>query len=153
MLRRGIVSPRDWQEAREAAIALFVEGQRHAATRGLILVDTKYEFGRVGNQLVVIDEMHTPDSSRFWVAEGSQERFERGEPQRMLDKENLRQWLINDRGFAGHGPLPTIPDDVRVSLAEKYLTAYQQITGLEFSLAVGSVNERLERNLRSAKPI
>ncbi len=151
VLRRGLASPRDWQQAKEAALGLFAEGQKHAQSRGLLLVDTKYEFGHIGQELVVIDEMHTPDSSRFWVAEGSAERFANGEPQQMLDKENLRQWLITERGFSGQGTPPAIPDDVRVSLAATYLTAAERIMGRAVPLEVGDVRARLEANLRRAK--
>ena len=153
VVERGLLSARDWARAKEAALGLFAEGQKQAAAQGLLLVDTKYEFGLVGSELVVIDEMHTPDSSRFWLAEGSQQRFERGEPQQMLDKENLRQWLIAERGFSGHGTPPAIPDDVRVMLADKYLSAFERITGRTFPLEVGDVRARLERNLKAAKLI
>jgi phosphoribosylaminoimidazole-succinocarboxamide synthase len=151
VLRRQLVSPSDWQRAKEATLALFAEGQRHAAAQGLILVDTKYEFGRIGSELVVIDEMHTPDSSRFWVSHGSAERFAKGESQVMLDKENLRQWLIAERGFSGQGTPPAIPDEVRVSLAATYVNASERITGVAVDLKVGDVRERLESNLRRAK--
>lgn len=153
VVERGLLSARDWERAKEAALGLFAEGQKQAAAQGMLLVDTKYEFGLIGSELVVIDEMHTPDSSRFWVAEGSQQRFERGESQQMLDKENLRQWLINERGFSGHGTPPAIPDDVRVMLADKYLTAFERITGTTFDLQVGDVRARLEKNLKAAKLI
>lgn len=153
VLRRSLVSPRDWQRAREAALALFAEGQRIARVRDLILVDTKYEFGLIGAALTVIDELHTPDSSRFWVASEYDARFARGEAQLMLDKENLRQWLIAERGFQGHGPLPTIPDEVRVSLADTYLRAWQIITGNTFPLTVGDTRARVEANLRRARLI
>ncbi len=151
VVERGLLSARDWQRAKEAALALFAEGQRHAASRGLILVDTKYEFGTIGDELVVIDEMHTPDSSRFWDASEYQRRFDAGQPQKMLDKENLRQWLITERGFQGQGPLPTIPDEVRVSLAKTYVSAFEQITGQPFAMASEDVTTRLTRNLKAAK--
>ncbi len=153
VVERGLLSARDWARAKEAALGLFAEGQRQAAAQVLLLVDTKYEFGLIGSELVVIDEMHTPDSSRFWVAEGAAERFARGEAQQMLDKENLRQWLIAERGFSGHGAPPAIPDDVRVMLADKYLTAFERITGTTFPLEVGDVRARLEKNLKAAKLI
>jgi phosphoribosylaminoimidazole-succinocarboxamide synthase len=153
LLARGLVSARDLARAKEAALALFAEGQRVAQGQGLILVDTKYELGLDGDTLLAIDELHTPDSSRYWVAEGSEGRFTRGEAQVMLDKENLRQWLIQERGFSGHGPLPTIPDDVRVSLAGTYVTAFERITGAAFAMSAGDVTERLTANLRRAKLI
>lgn len=150
ILARGLASARDWARITEAARGLFLEGQRWARSRGLILVDTKYEFGKVGDTLYVIDEMHTPDSSRYWVADEYEARFARGEDQRMLDKENIRQWLIRERGFSGQGTPPPIPDDVRVSLAEKYLAAYARITGTPLELSVGDVHARIEKNLRGA---
>lgn len=151
VVARGLLSARDLAEAKEAALALFAAGQAHAKARGLILVDTKYELGKVAGQLTLIDELHTPDSSRFWEEQEYAARIARGEPQAMLDKENLRQWLISERGFSGHGPLPQIPDEVRVSLAEKYLTAYARLTGAPFALNPGSVGERLRQNLARAK--
>lgn len=150
VVQRGLLNQRDFTRAKEAALALFAEGQRLARAQGLILVDTKYEFGLVGDELLVIDEMHTPDSSRYWVLEGSEERFARGEAQQMLDKENLRQWLITERGFRGHSLIPVIPDEVRVSLAQKYVTAFEKLTGRAFDLVPGDVTQRLTRNLKSA---
>jgi phosphoribosylaminoimidazole-succinocarboxamide synthase len=149
LLARGLVAERDWRRAVEAALTLFTEGQRWAKGRGLILVDTKYEFGLQGDALYVIDEIHTPDSSRYWVAGEYDERFARGDDQRMLDKENIRQWLIRERGFQGQGTPPPIPDEVRCELAEKYLAAYQLLTGQPLKLAVGDVNERLLKNLKA----
>jgi phosphoribosylaminoimidazole-succinocarboxamide synthase len=149
IVARGLASRRDWERMCEAALGLFQAGQAWAASRGLILVDTKYEFGKVGDALYVIDEIHTPDSSRFWVADEYAGRFARGEEQRMLDKENIRQWLIKERGFQGHGEPPAIPDAVRMDLAAKYLAAYEAITGEALPLEVGPVAERLERNLRA----
>ena len=146
----GLLPARLWDEVRERAIGLFRLGQAWADSRGLILADTKYEFGRQGQKLLLIDEVHTPDSSRFWEAEGSSERFERGEPQRMLDKENLRQWLIRERDFQGHGPSPTIPDEVRIDLARTYVNAYERVTGQTFDGHGGRVAERIEGNLRTA---
>ncbi|MCP3061062.1 phosphoribosylaminoimidazolesuccinocarboxamide synthase [Myxococcus sp. K38C18041901] len=148
ILARGLASPRDWARITEAARGLFQEGQKWARTRGLILVDTKYEFGKVGDDIYVIDEMHTPDSSRYWVADEYEARFAKGEDQRMLDKENIRQWLIRERGFSGQGTPPAIPDDVRVELATKYVAAFEQITGTSLTLEPGNVHERIERNLR-----
>ena len=149
LLATNLASERDWARIREAALGLFAEGQAWARKQGLILVDTKYEFGKVGDTLYVIDEMHTPDSSRYWVADEYETRFKKGEPQKMLDKENLRQWLIQERNFMGHGPLPEIPDAVRVELAEKYLAAYARITGAELSIVPGDVQSRVDHNLRA----
>ena len=127
----GLVEERLWREVEEKALALFARGTEKAAERGLILVDTKYEFGLLNGRLVVVDEIHTPDSSRYWFADTYQALFETGKDQRKIDKEYLRQWLM-DRGFMGHGEAPEIPDDVRIETAWRYIQAYQLITGVEF---------------------
>jgi phosphoribosylaminoimidazole-succinocarboxamide synthase len=150
IVERGLLTARVWDEVRDRAVALFRLGQAWADSRGLILADTKYEFGLLGQKLLLIDEVHTPDSSRFWEAEGSRERFEHSEPQRMLDKENLRQWLIREREFQGHGSSPAIPDEVRVELARTYVKAYERVTGESLGARVGGVAERIEANLRKA---
>jgi phosphoribosylaminoimidazole-succinocarboxamide synthase len=167
ILARRIVAPEVWREATAVARRLFQRGQEWARTRGLILVDTKYEMGIVEEEdgsagrrgeapagqskgkLVVIDEIHTPDSSRYWVAAGYDDRFARGVDQEMLDKENIRQWLIKEHGFSGHGKPPPLTDEVRVMLARKYIEVYERLTGDSFTSAVGSVAERIERNLRA----
>jgi phosphoribosylaminoimidazole-succinocarboxamide synthase len=145
----GLVPRALWEQTRASALALFARGQEWARTRGLILVDTKYEFGLTNGKLMLIDEIHTPDSSRYWIADQYQRRFDAGEEQQMLDKENLRQWLIKERGFQGQGALPEIPPEVRVDLAQKYLVAYERITGTTFPGEVGPVAPRIERALRT----
>ncbi|ACL64584.1 Phosphoribosylaminoimidazolesuccinocarboxamide synthase [Anaeromyxobacter dehalogenans 2CP-1] len=149
ILKQGLVTPDVWKEATAVARRLFQRGQEWARTRGLILVDTKYEMGIADGKLVVIDEIHTPDSSRYWVADGYEERFARGEDQEMLDKENIRQWLIKEHGFSGHGTPPPLTDDVRVMLARKYVEVFEKLTGETFASEVGSVAARIERNLRA----
>ncbi len=146
----GLLSQRDWQRSREAALALFAAGQRILSNRGLILADTKYELGLVGDKLLAIDEMHTPDSSRFWIASEYEERFRQGVPQAMLDKEIFRQWLIQERGFYGDGETPEIPDKVRVDLALAYARAFEEISGTVFPLVPGPVQARIAANLASA---
>jgi len=147
ILEKKIVAPEVWREATAVAEKLFARGQEWAATRGLILVDTKYEMGIADGKLVVIDEIHTPDSSRYWVAAGYAARFTKGEDQEMLDKENIRQWLIKEHGFSGHGTPPPLTDEVRVMLARKYIDVYERLTGETFTSGVGSVAERIKRNL------
>ena len=147
ILRQGLVDPTIWKQARTVALQLFQRGQEWARSRGLILVDTKYEMGICDGNLVVIDEIHTPDSSRYWIALGSEERFERGEDQHMLDKENIRQWLIQEHGFSGQGKPPPLTDAVRISLARTYVNLYERLTGEAFRAEVGSVEERIKRNL------
>jgi phosphoribosylaminoimidazole-succinocarboxamide synthase len=147
---RGLVTMEVWQAAAAVARRLFERGQAWARSRGLILVDTKYEMGLCDGKLVVIDEIHTPDSSRYWIAEGSERRFLAGEEQQMLDKENIRQWLIKEHGFSGHGVPPALTDEVRILLAKKYIEVFERLTGETFSGVAGSVASRIERNL-SAK--
>ena len=147
ILKQGLVAPEIWREATQVARRLFQRGQEWAASRGLILVDTKYEMGITDGKLVVIDEIHTPDSSRYWVADGYQDRFARGAEQEMLDKENIRQWLIREHGFSGHGQPPPLSDDVRVMLAMKYIDVFERLTGQRFESAVGNVDERIRKNL------
>jgi phosphoribosylaminoimidazole-succinocarboxamide synthase len=147
ILAKQLVPPEVWREAVAVAERLFQRGQEWAATRGLILVDTKYEMGLTDGKLVVIDEIHTPDSSRYWVAAGYEDRLARGVDQEMLDKENIRQWLIKEHGFSGHGKPPPLTDEVRVMLARKYIEVYERLTGETFTSEVGSVADRIERNL------
>ncbi len=121
-------------QACDIAVKLFERGEELAAKQGLILVDTKYEFGMIDGELAVIDEIHTADSSRYWVADEYEARFAAGESQLMLDKENIRQWLIS-QGYKGEGEPPAIPGDVRVDLAEKYVELYQRLLGKDFTPA------------------
>src|SRR5438105_5277864 len=150
LMKRGVVTQKQWDELARYALALFAAGQDWARRRGLILVDTKYEFGVDGSgKIWVIDEIHTPDSSRYWIAEGSEERFNRGEDQRMLDKEFIRQWLIKERGYQGEGPVPQIPDEVRAQLAGRYAELVEKLTGEEPELKVGDTRARIESALRA----
>jgi phosphoribosylaminoimidazole-succinocarboxamide synthase len=149
IVANGLVPAAVWSEATSVARRLFARGQEWAAKRGLILVDTKYEMGIADGKLVVIDEIHTPDSSRYWVAAGYDRRFASGEDQEMLDKENIRQWLIKEHGFSGHGTPPALTDDVRVMLARKYIEVFELLTGERFQSEVGSVDARIRRNLES----
>ena len=148
ILRQGLVSPALWKEACAVAQRLFARGQEWAASRGLILVDTKYEMGIADGELVVIDEIHTPDSARYWMAKEYPRRYAAGQEQQMLDKENIRQWLIKEHGFSGHGKPPPLTDEVRVMLARKYVEVFERLTGETFVSEVGSVAARIERNLR-----
>ncbi len=150
LIARGVVTQKQWDELSRYALALFAAGQEWARKRVLILVDTKYEFGVDGaGKIWLIDEIHTPDSSRYWIAEGSEERFRRGEDQRMLDKEFFRQWLINERGYKGDGPDPDIPDEVRAQLASKYVELVEKLTGEQPRLEVGDTRKRIESSLRA----
>lgn len=131
IISRGLVPEDLWLKVEEAALALFDRGSRILEERGLLLVDTKYEFGVLDGQLMLVDEVHTPDSSRFWFADTYDFLFESGEPQRKIDKEYLRQWLM-ERDFMGDGEAPEIPSDVQIEVAWRYIQACQMITGQNF---------------------
>jgi phosphoribosylaminoimidazole-succinocarboxamide synthase len=129
LIARGVCSEADWRRISSMALELFAYGQEVFAKRGWILVDTKYEFGRdAKGELIVIDEVHTPDSSRLWEAATYGERLARSEPPVMLDKENVRRWLLA-QGFSGHGEVPTVPADVLVDLALVYLRVAEALLG------------------------
>jgi phosphoribosylaminoimidazole-succinocarboxamide synthase len=133
-----------WEEIERTALQLFRRGGEVAAANGLILVDTKYEFGLRRGALTLVDEVHTPDSSRYWYADTYERLFEAGERQREVDKEYLRQWLL-ERGFRGDGSPPAIPDEVLLEVAWRYVTAWQTITGSAFT--PGSLDEAGESAL------
>jgi len=135
-----------YKKAEKYALELFDAGQKWANKMGLILVDTKYEFGIYNDELIVIDEIHTPDSSRYWVKEEYKERFNKGINQKMLDKENIRKWLI-DKGFQGEGKPPELSDEIRILLSEKYMELYKKLLGEDFSPSVGNVRDRIKKNL------
>ena len=142
----SLVEENIYAKAEKYALELFKVGQEWANSRGLILVDTKYEFGMYNGELIVIDEIHTPDSSRYWVKDEYDSRFNNRESQKMLDKENIRQWLI-ERGFKGEGTPPELTSDIRILLAEKYIELYKTLLGKEFVPSVGDVAERISKNL------
>ncbi|MFA4891568.1 MAG: phosphoribosylaminoimidazolesuccinocarboxamide synthase [Candidatus Gracilibacteria bacterium] len=137
ILERGIITEEQFDTMGEAAMKLYARGVEIAAKQGIILVDTKYEFGvSEDGEIVLIDEIHTPDSSRFW-----------GDEQKKIDKEYLRKWLA-DQGFTGDGDVPQIPDEIRIETARRYIEAFELITGQEFKADVGDVLERLTANLQ-----
>jgi phosphoribosylaminoimidazole-succinocarboxamide synthase len=131
IVERGLVEEGLWAQVERAAAAVFARGQEIAAKNGLILVDTKYEFGLIDGKLALCDEVHTPDSSRYWYADSYRGLFERGEKQRELDKEHFRRWLM-ERGFKGDGEAPEITDEIRIETAERYIKAFETITGEKF---------------------
>ena len=139
----------DFDAAAKMALALFREGQRVCQARGLILVDTKYEFGKTPEgEIVVIDEIHTPDSSRFWYSESYEARFQAGLDPESFDKEYVRRFLV-DQGYRGEGPIPTIPDEVRVEATRRYLEAVDRITGAPFVPNLEEPEARMHKNLRA----
>jgi len=132
--------------------ALFDFGTKLVAKNNLILVDTKYEFGLYDNKLILIDEIHTPDSSRFWIKDTYDKLFSQGKEPQKLDKEYVRMWL-SEKGFIGEGKILLIPDDVKVEAAKRYIQAYEMITGKEFEAKNEDVWKRIEGNLRKNKII
>ena len=141
------VTAKDFDEAADLTMRLFDAGQRSCAARGLILVDTKYEFGRTKDgTLVVIDEIHTPDSSRFWKASTYEDRITRGEDPDPLDKDFVRRHYLKV-GYHGDGAAPAMPDDVRVGAAQRYIEAYEQITGEAFVPNTEPPLTRMRKNL------
>jgi len=141
------MSPEDFDRAAAIAHSLFAAGQRICAERGLILVDTKYELGKTPDgEIVVIDEIHTPDSSRFWFEDSYAARFESGKDPESFDKEYVRRWLV-EQGFRGEGPVPSIPDEIRVEATYRYIEAVERITGAAFQPNLEDPNARIRRNL------
>ena len=152
IISRGLVSAEDYEKLEKYTLALFQRGTEIAAKRGLILVDTKYEFGKRDGEIYLIDEIHTPDSSRYFYAESYQERFDNGEPQKQLSKEFVREWLM-ENGFSGQ-PDQKVPfmDDERVNIiSQRYIELYENITGEKFVPA--EYNEdtynRIEENINN----
>lgn len=149
IIAQGIVSKEDYETMERYTRALFERGTKMAAEKGLILVDTKYEFGKRDGKVYLIDEIHTPDSSRYFYAEGYEERFEKGEPQRQLSKEFVRQWLI-ENGFMGKAGqrVPEMTDEYCESVSNRYIELYEHITGLKFEKKEDAdINARIEKNV------
>jgi phosphoribosylaminoimidazole-succinocarboxamide synthase len=150
LLESGVISAKNFDAAAEIAARLFAAGRRQVEERGLILVDTKYEMGLAPDGgIVVIDEIHTPDSSRYWYRQGYELALAEGKAPAALDKEYVRRWLV-DRGYRGDGTPPPLPDEVRCEAARRYIEAYEQITGRAFEPSTEPPLERIRRNLRLA---
>jgi len=148
IIKRGLVDEKTYRKMEKASLELFDFGTKLVAKNNLILVDTKYEFGTLNGELVLIDEAHTPDSSRFWINDTYEKLFLKGGEPQKLDKEYVRQWLAG-RGFIGEGPIPKIPDDVKIEAVKRYITAYEMITGKEFEAKNEDVLKRIEGNLKN----
>ena len=150
ILKKGIVSEADYVVLEDYTRKLFQRGSEIAASRGLILVDTKYEFGKTADgEIVLIDEIHTPDSSRYFYAEGYEERQEQGEAQKQLSKEFVRQWLIsnNFQGLEGQ-TVPEMSDEYIATVSDRYIELYENITGEAFAKAdVSNIDARIEQNV------
>lgn len=147
LFERGLIDPETFGELEARVMKLFAFGQAEAAKRGLILVDTKYELGRAPDgRIVLIDEIHTPDSSRYWYADGYDDAMAKGEPPRALDKEFLRRWLVS-KGFLGDGAPPPLSPEIRTEAANRYVELFEQLTGRPFEPDTEAPQERLARNL------
>lgn len=148
LLAMGAISAELFERAATLAKALFAFGQTSAAERGMILVDTKYEFGLTNtDELVVIDEIHTPDSSRYWYRDDDEPRMADGREPRSLDKEYVRRWLVEEAGFSGDGEPPALPDNVRLEAARRYIAIYERLTGTSFEPDTDEPQARIARNL------
>ncbi len=146
IISRGIVPLKIWEEVSEKAQALFKLGQAESLSRGLILVDTKYEFGLIDGKLVLADEIHTLDSSRYWMAESYDQRFATGQDPHMFDKEPARQWLIS-QGYQGEGSIPEFSDEHRVRIAKHYIKSFELISGKIFEPVTGDPIKGLQSAL------
>ncbi len=149
IIKQGIVSKEDYEQLEKYTNALFERGTELAAEKGLILVDTKYEFGKKDGKIYLIDEIHTPDSSRYFYADGYEERQAKGEPQKQLSKEFVRQWLIEHdfQGLDGQ-KMPDMPDDFVNLVSERYIELYEKITGETFVKADNSnIEDRIKNNV------
>lgn len=151
IIGRGLVSEEEYKLLEKYTMEVFLRGSEIAAERGLILVDTKYEFGRKDGRIYLIDEINTPDSSRYFYADGYQERFDKGQPQKQLSKEFVREWLM-ERNFQGQTgqQVPDMPDQFVHQVSERYIELYENITGEKFVRAdISDVGNRIESNIRA----
>ena len=150
IIAQGLIPEAEYEQLEKYTLALFNRGQEIAAKQGLILVDTKYEFGKHGDQILLMDEVHTPDSSRYFYAEGYEERFEAGLPQKQLSKEFVREWLM-DNGFQGKEgqQVPEMTDEVVAGITARYIELYEGITGekLVLDAETEDIAARIEKNL------
>jgi phosphoribosylaminoimidazole-succinocarboxamide synthase len=151
IISRNLISEKEYSQIEEYTMGVFIKGSQIAADHGLILVDTKYEFGRKDGQIYLIDEINTPDSSRYFYADGYQERFNNGLPQKQLSKEFVREWLM-ENGFQGQEGqvIPEMSDSFVNEISERYIELYENITGERFIREdITNVPERIERNCRT----
>jgi len=146
-IAEGLIDGETFDTAADICMKLYSFGVNHAAEQGLIFVDTKYEIGRLNGELIVSDEINTPDSSRYWYADTYEELFEAGKEQRKLDKEYVRTWLAA-QGFLGDGEPPELTDELRIEASKRYIQAYEQITGREFIVSDQPVKERVALALK-----
>jgi phosphoribosylaminoimidazole-succinocarboxamide synthase len=156
IIQKGLVSAEIYEKMEESAMKLFKFGSQYSLHQGLIMVDTKYEFGLKDGELMVIDEIHTQDSSRFWLSESYDDRFKQEEEPEILDKEIFRAWLMNKYpeifpDITLDQSIPPISSDIKIELAKRYMRSYEKITGLKFKGEVSNVKQRIRKNLEKAK--
>lgn len=153
ILAKGLATPEEYALLEKYTLSLFQRGTEIAVERGLILVDTKYEFGKYNGKIYLMDEIHTPDSSRYFYADGYQEKFAKGEPQKQLSKEFVREWLM-ENGFQGKAgqQVPEMTDAIVESITNRYIELYEHITGETFckERTEGNILERIECNVKAA---
>lgn len=153
IIRQGIVPGEEYQQLESYALALFERGRQMAAERGLVLVDTKYEFGKVGDTIYLMDEIHTPDSSRYFYADGFEERLRKGEPQRQLSKEFVREWLIANNFMGKEGQqVPKMSEEWILTISQRYIELYEQLIGKTFApqkLSDEETEQAITRQLRT----
>ncbi len=149
IIRKKIVSPKIWNQMKKAALSLFERGQKICDSAGIILVDTKYEFGLDGkDKLILVDEIHTPDSSRYWIKKTYKERFEKGLEPESYDKEPLRIWF-KEHGYSGKGKIPKMPPEFIAKMSMLYMGIYEKITGKKFAPdTTKNANQRIKNNIR-----
>ena len=150
IIRQGLISEEDYKQIEEITYKLFQRGSEIAAKHGLILVDTKYEFGKIGDQIYLMDEIHTPDSSRYFIADQYEECFEKGLPVKQLSKEFVREWLMAN-GFQGQEgqQVPEMTPEIVNSISERYIELYEKVTGKKFEKTDESddILQRIEKNI------
>ncbi len=156
ILKNKMVDKTIYAKMEESSLKLFKFAQEFCKKNGLILVDTKYEFGIKNDELMIIDEMHTQDSSRFWILDSYKEKFEKGEEPEILDKEIFREWLMKTypEKFPNIGPkdeIPPVSDEIKIEVAKRYMKSFEKITGLKFKPEISDVMERIKKNLKKSK--
>ncbi|HVG40135.1 MAG TPA: phosphoribosylaminoimidazolesuccinocarboxamide synthase [Chitinophagaceae bacterium] len=153
ILEKGLVTEKEWEEIQKHALALFKKGNELAAERGLILADTKYEFGKWDGAIMLMDEIHTPDSSRYFYKEGFEERQQRGEKQKQLSKEFVREWLLANEFSGGEGQkVPEMSDEWVQAIAARYIELYEIVTGTKFipeDLQDTEIEQRIVKSLKN----
>lgn len=149
IVAQKIVSEKQWKFIREAALSLFSYASKEVSDRGLILVDTKFEFGIIDDEIILVDEIFTLDSSRYWIKSSYESEVKQGRSPIMLDKEPIRRWLLA-QGYSGEGEIPYFSDDKRIEISEHYLNAFKQITGVDFTAEVRDELPILERCIQES---